>query len=169
MPIDLYTGREQKVSARILSHLTPFPTGDLTMDLELETFLIALYVMGDEVSQSHLRPQMPTRGGPLAPMSDSEVLWLGLAAQWRSGVPWQSEHGVRRYVRQHLRPLFPTLRSQRAFILLHDAVAEALATEQEFEVLDGFPLPVAHGARSLPPGWVAEMARMGKGGTDRSV
>jgi hypothetical protein len=36
------------------------------MDLELETFLIALYVMGDEVSQSHLRPQMPTRGWPRA-------------------------------------------------------------------------------------------------------
>ena len=40
-------------------------------------------------------------------MSDSEVLCLGLAAQWRSGVPWKSEHGVLRYVRKHLRHLFP--------------------------------------------------------------
>jgi hypothetical protein len=178
MHIDLYTGREQKVSARILSHLNPFPKGDMTMDLDLETFLIALYVTVDDFYQSHIRPQMPATGGPLAHMSDSEVLCLGLAAQWRSGVPWKSEHGVLRYVRKHLRHLFPTLLSQSAFnrrlrrlwgafILLQDAVAEALATGQDFEVMDGFPIPVAHGARSFHPGWLAEIARIGKGGNDR--
>src|SRR5262249_30848865 len=50
---------------------------------------------------------------------------------------------------------------------LQDAVAEALATGQDFEVMDGFPIPVAHRARSFHPGWLAEIARIGKGGTDR--
>ena len=85
------------------------------MELDLETFLTALYVMVDDVYQSHIRPQMPLCGGPPALMSDSEVLCLGLAAQWRSGVPWKSERGILRYVRKHLRPLFPTLLTQSAF------------------------------------------------------
>ena len=178
MHIDLYTGREQKVSARILSHLNPLPKGDMTMDLDLETFLIALYVMVDDFYQSHIRPQMPASGGPLAHISDSEVLCLRSAAQWRSGVPWKSQHGVLRYVRKHLRHLFPPLLSHSAFnrrlrrlwgacILLQDAVAETLATGHEFAVMDGFPIPVAHGARSFHPGWLAEIARIGTGGTDR--
>jgi len=35
--------------------------------------------------------------------------------------------------------------------------------------MDGCPLPVAPGARSFPPGWVAAMARIGQGGHDRYV
>ena len=148
------------------------------MDLDLETFLIALYVMVDDFYQSHIRPQMPASGGPLAHMSDSEVLCLGLAAQWRSGVPWKSERGVRRYVRKHLRHLFPTLLSQSAFNRrlrrLWGASSSSKmpslrcwSTGQEFAVMDGFPIPVAHGARSFHPGWLAEIARIGKGGNDR--
>jgi len=178
MHIDLYTGREQKVSARILSQLNPFPKGDMTMDLDLETFLIALYVMVDDFYQSHIRPQMPACGGPPARMSDSEVLCLGLAAQWRSGVPWKSERGMRRYVHKHLRYLFPTLLSQSAFnrrlrrlwgafLVLQAAVADTLVTVQDFDVMDGFPIPIAHGARSFHPGWLYDIARVGKGGNDR--
>jgi hypothetical protein len=33
--------------------------------------------------------------------------------------------------------------------------------------MDGFPIPVAHGARSFHPGWFANIARIGKGGNDR--
>jgi hypothetical protein len=65
----------------------PFPKGDMTMDLDLETFLTALYVIVDDLYQSHIHPMMPASGGPPAEMSDSEVLCLGLASQWRSGVP----------------------------------------------------------------------------------
>jgi hypothetical protein len=148
------------------------------MDLDLETFLIALYVIVDDFYQSHIRPHMPACGGPPAQMSDSEVLCLGLAAQWRSGVPWKSERGVLRYVKKHLRPLFPTLLDQSAFnrrlrrlwgacILLQDAVAETLVTAQDHDVMDGVPIPVAHGARAFHPGWLADIARIGKGGNDR--
>ena len=55
------------------------------MELDLETFLVALYVIVDDLYQSHIQPRMPACGGPPAQMSDSEVLCLGLAVQWRSG------------------------------------------------------------------------------------
>jgi hypothetical protein len=150
----------------------------MAMDLDLETFLTALYVIVDDVYQTHIRPQMPVCGGPSALMSDSEVLCLGLAAQWRSGVPWKSERGLMRYVRKHLRPLFPTLLTQSAFnrrlrrlwgafILIQDAVAETLTDAGDYDIMDGFPIPVAHGARSFTPGWLADIARLGKGGNDR--
>ena len=110
-------------------------------------------------------------------MSDSEVLCLGLAVQWRSGVPWQSERSIMRYVRKHLRHLFPTVLTQSAFnrrlrrlwgafILIQDAVAAHLA-QGDYDVMDGFPIPVAHGARSFTLGWLADIARIGKGGNDR--
>src|ERR671912_132464 len=118
------------------------------MDLDLETFLTTLYVMVDDLFQQHVRPKMPLHGGPTPHLADSEVLCLGLAAQWRSGVPWKSERGIMRYVRKHLRHLFPAVLTQSAFnrrlrrlwggfILLHDAVADALG-RGAYEVLDGF-------------------------------
>ena len=44
------------------------------MDLDLETFLVALYVIVDDLYQSHLAPRLPATGGPTAQMSESEVL-----------------------------------------------------------------------------------------------
>ena len=147
------------------------------MDLDRETFLVAWYVIVDDLSQRHMQPRRPACGGPEAQMSDSAGLCLGLAVQWRSGVPWTSERGIMRYGRQHLRHLCATVLTQRAFnrrvrrlwgafILIQDAVAEQLAQGAD-DVMDGFPMPVAHGARSCTPGWVADMARIGKGGNDR--
>src|SRR5229473_1335385 len=148
------------------------------MDLDLETFLTTLYVMVDDLYQTHVRPQMPACGGPPPDLSDSEVLCLGLAAQWRSGVPWKSERGFLRYAHKHLRPLFPGLTSQSAFnrrlrrlwgafLLLQDAVAQELVPPTDFEIFDGVPVPVARGARSFHPGWFPDLARIGKGGNDR--
>jgi hypothetical protein len=150
------------------------------MDLDLDTFLTVLYGIVDDLYQSHLRPHIPACGGPPAQMSDSEVLCLGLAAQWRSGVPWNSARSLMRYVHKHLRHLFPVVLSQRAFnrrlrrlwgacILRSDALATALETASEHEVLDGFPIPLAQGARSFPPGGLYDIARLGTGGTDRYV
>lgn len=148
------------------------------MDLDLETFLTTLYVRVDDLYQQTIRPQLPPCGGPAPQLSDSEVLCLGLAAQWRSGVPWKSERGFLRYAFKHLRALFPALTSQSAFnrrlrrlwggfILLQQAVAQELLTAQDYEVMDCVPVPVARGARSFHPGWLADIARIGKGGNDR--
>jgi hypothetical protein len=148
------------------------------MELDLETFLTTLYVMVDDLFQQHVRPQLPACGGPPPHLSDSEVLCLGLAAQWRSGVPWKSERGFLRYAHKYFRPLFPGLTTQTAFnrrlrrlwgafLLLQEAVAQELGTPEEFEVFDGVPVPVARGARSFHPGWFAGLAGVGKGGNDR--
>src|SRR5256712_10186663 len=82
-----------------------------------------------------------------------------------------------RYVRKHLRHLFPTVLTQSAFnrrlrrlwgafILIQDAVSAQLA-QGDYDVMDGFPIPVAHGARSFSPGWLADIARIGNEGNDR--
>jgi hypothetical protein len=148
------------------------------MDLDLETFLTILYVRVDDLYQQVIAARMPICGGPLPALSDSEVLCLGLAAQWRSGVAWQSERGFVRYACKYLRPLFPGLTTQSAFnrrlrrlwggfILLQQAVAGQLIGPDEYEVMDAVPVPVAHGARSFHPGWLADIARIGHGGNDR--
>jgi hypothetical protein len=148
------------------------------MDLDLETFLTTLYVIVDDLYQSHVRPALPVCGGAAPKLSDSEVLCIGLAAQWRSGVAWKSERGCLRYLRKHGRALFPELTSQSAFnrrirrlwgafLLIEEAIAEQLVTPQDYEVLDGVPVPVARGARSFHPGWLSDIARRGKGGNDR--
>jgi hypothetical protein len=148
------------------------------MELDLETFLTVLYVMTDEMYVKYLLPRMPRAGGPTPKLSDSEVLCLGLAAQWRSGVPWQTERSFVRYALAHLRPFFPGMTSQSAFnrrlrrlwgafIWLQQALAEQLHSTALCEVMDCVPVPIARGARSFHPGWLADIARRGKGGNDR--
>jgi hypothetical protein len=148
------------------------------MDLDLETFLTTLYVITDDLYEEFVQPGMPATGGPEPKLSDSEVLCLGLAAQWQSGVPWQSERGFVRYALKHLRPLFPGMTSQSAFkrrlrrlwgayILIQQAIADQLWSGEDCEIMDCAPVPIARGARSFHPGWLADIARIGKGGNDR--
>jgi hypothetical protein len=54
-----------------------------------------------------------------------------------------------------------------AFILLQQALSARGLTAGDCEVMDCVPVPVAHGARSFHPGWIADIARIGKGGNDR--
>jgi hypothetical protein len=146
--------------------------------LDLETFLTTLYVITDDLYAACVQIKMPETGGPVPKLSDSEVLCLGLAAQWRSGVPWKSERGFVRYALAHLRPYFPGMISQSAFnrrlrrlwgafILIQQAVAEQLRSVDDCELMDCVPVPIARGARSFHPGWLAGIAHIGKGGNDR--
>lgn len=148
------------------------------MELDLETFLTILYVMVDDLYQTQVRPHMPAHGGPAPHLSDSEVLCLALASQWRSGVPWKSERGFLRYAHKYLRPLFPGLTSQSAFnrrmrrlwggyILIQQALAQQLMSTDDCLLMDCVPVPIARGARSFHPGWLADIARNGKGGNER--
>ena len=133
------------------------------MELDLETFLTLLYVMTDDLYVNVVLPQLPVNRGPEPKLSDSEVLCLGLAAQWRSGVAWKTERGFVRYALKHLRPYFPGMTSQSAFnrrlrrlwgafILLQQAIADQLWSAHECEIMDCAPVPVARGARSFHPG-----------------
>ena len=53
------------------------------MEPDLDTFLTTVYVMIDELYQTQYAPHKPTRPGPAPTVSDSEVLTLGLVAQWQ--------------------------------------------------------------------------------------
>src|SRR5512147_1933079 len=88
------------------------PARGASVTLDLETFLTTLYVITDDLYATSVLPKLPATGGPAPKLSDSEVLCLGLAAHWRSGVPWQTERGFVRYALAHLRPLFPGMTSQ---------------------------------------------------------
>src|SRR5512142_3166290 len=134
--------------------------------------------MVDDLYENEIRSRLPNSGGPQPELSDSEVLCLGLAAQWRSGVPWKTERSFVRYALRHLRPFFPGMTSQSAFnrrlrrlwgafILIQQALAEQLLTAEECEIMDCVPVPLARGARSFHPGWLADIARIGKGGNER--
>jgi hypothetical protein len=148
------------------------------MELDLETFLITSYVLTDDWYQKVIRPQLPVSGGPAPKLCDSEVLCLALAAQWRSGVPCKTERGLVRYALKYWSPFFPGMTSQSAFnrqvrrlwgafILLQQAISSPAPTADACEVMDCVPVPVAHGARSFHPGWLAGIARIGQGGNDR--
>lgn len=76
--------------------------------MDLETFLVSLYVLVDEW---WLERHPPAPRGPGRPplLSESEVLTLAILAQWPR---FRSERDFWRFARSHLRCYFPNLLSQ---------------------------------------------------------
>jgi hypothetical protein len=111
-------------------------------------------------------------------MSDSEVLTVAIAGQWRIGVPWSSERGLVRYINAHGRDMFPTMlqrsafnervrRLWGAFIMLQQSVAEQLGSSADVFVSgDCQPLPAfSPGQAQREQGhWLWE-STLGHGGT----
>ncbi|MFC1960856.1 hypothetical protein ACFLYO_09100, partial [Chloroflexota bacterium] len=120
--------------------------------MDLNTFLTTLYVIVDDWFTENMVETVQRRG-PKPQMSDSEVLTVALAGQWRAGVPWQSERSLVRYMQLHGREWFPTMLRRsafnervrnlwRVFIALQEEVAEWLkSTKDLYEVVDTVPLP----------------------------
>lgn len=121
--------------------------------MDLDTFLTTVYVIVDDWYQRQGAQQMRRRIAGRLRMSDSEVLTVALAAQWRVGVPWQSERGAVRYMQQHGRCWFPTMLSKSAFnqrvrhlwgalIQFQQYLAAELeSAENVYECVDIVPLP----------------------------
>ena len=121
------------------------------MGLDLDTFLTALYTVVDDVYRERLAGVMAHRPGPAPVLSDSEVLALGICAEWGH---WGSERAFYRFVRRRLRHLFPRLvdyaefnRRRRglypALAAIQRAVAQRLGADLERErLLDTVPVPV---------------------------
>ena len=145
------------------------------MTLELDTFLVALYTIIDDLYLAHfaeLRSHCPGRRGEL---SDSEVLTLLIAAQW---LHW-SERKFLRYAHCHWREFFPRLLSQSAFnkrarnlvgVLVHlvPLTAAALGAHlSAYHVFDGVPVPLMRRCRGDHHRLFADEASIGKGGSDR--
>ena len=106
--------------------------------MDLDTFLTTLYVVIDDWYKREMSVRMKRHAGPALQMSDSELLTIAIAAQWRVGVPWQSERGIVRYMLQHGQSWFPRMlkRSQfnqrlrhlwAAFVCLQQELGRCLA------------------------------------------
>ena len=86
------------------------------LHMSLDTFFTTLYCLVDDWCKScSYCSRSQARTGPPSRMSDSEVLTLVIAAQWRGGVPWQSERGMLRYLHAYGLKWFPTLLQQSQF------------------------------------------------------
>ena len=121
--------------------------------MSLDTFFTTLYCLVDDWCKScPIFGRRRPRSGPPSRMSDAEVLTLAIAAQWRVGVPWRSERGMLRYLRKHGLKWFPTLLQQSQFncrarqvwpalVLLQEEMADVLAGNALYEVVDCTPVP----------------------------
>src|SRR5438046_9441864 len=79
------------------------------MDLELATFLTAVYCVVDDLYRTEFAPGKPVRPGPKPALSDGEVLALAVLAQWQRR---RSERAFLRYAARHWRAYFPRLLRQ---------------------------------------------------------
>jgi hypothetical protein len=77
--------------------------------MDLDSFLVSLYVYIDEWWKALHSPTAPRKPGRPALLSESEVLTLAILAQWPR---FRSERDFWRFASSHLRPYFPALCSQ---------------------------------------------------------
>ncbi len=136
--------------------------------VDMDTFLITLYVMVDDLCKHH-HLDYPVHPGPAASLACSEVVSLALFGQWAR---FQSERDFYRYAHQRLRWAFPSLphRSQfnRQLRLLHQVIAQvsiliaSLVPEAAglYEILDSSGVPVRH-IKRRGGGWLAGIANKG--------
>jgi len=137
--------------------------------LDLDTFLTTLYVLVDDSIKS--QPAKPPRPGQQAHLTDSEVVTLALAAQWKQ---FASERAFARYAVKHLRSAFPGLpdRSQlnrlirdaheRIVGVGQDFVTLLGSADQPYEVLDGMGVAVRNNKRIGQAGSMAWPTRAGR-------
>lgn len=145
------------------------------MDLDQDTFLVALYTTVDDLYRLHCAPAKPHRPGAKPSLSDSEVLTLVICAQFAG---W-GERRLVRYAQRHWRGYFPRLLSQSATnrrvrdlagVLAHlvPLVAAGLRQADEaYEAFDGLPVPLLRRCRGERHRLFANEAGLGKGGSDR--
>ncbi len=145
--------------------------------MDLDTFLTQLYVMVDDWYKAEMVGQLVRPTGPPLKLSDSEVLTIALAGQWRVGVPWRSERGLVRFMQTRGRGWFPNMlqRSQfnarvrllwAVFIRLQQRVAKWLYSHELFEVIDCTELPhcTLSQAASHQRHWLS--GHLGRGGNN---
>ena len=77
--------------------------------MDLDSFLVSLYVQIDDWWKLNRSLEPPTKTGRPALLSDPEVLTLAILAQWPR---FRSERDFWRFAWAHLRSYFPTLCSQ---------------------------------------------------------
>ena len=148
------------------------------MELDLDTFLTAVYCAVDDLYVAEFAAAKPVRPGRRPALSDGEVLALAILAQWQRG---RSERAFLRYAAAHWRAYFPRLLSQSAFnrrardlagvlCALGPRVAArlgALVGAPAYEALDGVPVPLMRRCRGGRHRLFADEAGVGRGGSDK--
>src|SRR5215217_9053578 len=94
--------------------------------MDLDSFLVSLYVLVDDQRQTH--PVAPRKPGRPTLMSESKVLTLAILAQWPR---WRSERDFWRFASSHLREYFPALCSQSQFNRRVRALESELRARQQ--------------------------------------
>lgn len=128
--------------------------------MDLETFFTRLYVLVDDWYKAEGWILMQRHRGPALQLSDSEVLTIAIAGQWRAGVPWTSERSLVRYLLVHGRHWFPHMLERSAFnarvkqlwralVCLQQRLADWMETGRSaYEVVDCLPLPACSVAQA---------------------
>jgi hypothetical protein len=138
--------------------------------MDLDSFLVAVYVMVDEWWQDQEAP-VARRPGRATVLSESAVLTLALVAQ---GPRWRSERDFWRFAHAHLRSSFPALGSQSPFKrrvraaepavrALHAALAALLeGPHAAYPVRDTTLIPALVRVRACRHGLFAGQASFGR-------
>jgi len=138
--------------------------------MDLDTFLVSLYVVVDEWWKQH-RPRPLRRVGRPPSLSEPEVLTLAILAQWPR---WRSERDFWRFADLYLRAYFPNLLSQgqlnrriRALEpelrALQQDLADTLADGSEvYRVIDTTLVPAIVRVRACRKGLFAGQAAFGR-------
>jgi len=146
--------------------------------MDIETFFTELYVIVDDCYKAKIKDKVNKHAGGEERLSDSEVLTIAIAGQWRVGVPWQSERGIVRWVKAHGRGLFPKMIGRSAFnervrwlwgafIIVQQVVGDWLSSSSDlYECVDSVPLPAFSNGQACreQSHWLWE-SRTGHGGT----
>lgn len=143
--------------------------------LDLDTFLVALYTITDDLYKTHYA-DTARRVGAKPVMTDSEIMTLGLCSQW---LKWP-ERRLLKYVKDHWHSYFPRLLSQSEYNRRFNALANRMAYLvplvkgqmtgycRSYEVLDCVPVPLMKRCRGQRGKLFSpEIANIGKGGSDR--
>jgi hypothetical protein len=138
--------------------------------LDLDSFLVSLYVLVDDWWKAD-HPSDPPKPGRPALLADSEVLTLAILSQWPR---FRSERDFWRFAWAHLRSYFPTLCSQSQFNrrirtlvpevrALHHHLAKELAEPSAvYHVLDTTLIPAIVRVRASRKGLFCGQATFGR-------
>jgi hypothetical protein len=151
----------------------------ISAPLDLDTFLVTVYCVVDDLYRAHAAPHKPVRPGHRPELADSEVLTLLVLAQWQQG---RSERAFLRYACGHWHGYFPRLLSQSAFNrrardllgvvcllgpLVSQGVRQELGITATYEVVDGVAIPLMRRCRGEQHRLFGLEAGIGRGGSDR--
>jgi hypothetical protein len=149
------------------------------MEIDLDTFLVTVYCVVDDLYRERFAPHKPGRPGKKVALADSEALTLMLLAQWQGR---RSEAAFVRYAAAHWRGYFPRLLSQSAFnrrardlwgVLCALGPAVSARAEAElglaiaYEAMDGVPVPLMRRCRGSRHRLFGAEAGFGRGGADK--